>query len=130
MTRIPASLFLALIVAVVVGVLFIRVFRQKGPWEKHWIFFLIVFLAAWVASLWVTPYGPTVWGVPLFPVVLVALAFALLLAAATPRRPPHTAAEAIHQERLTRQATRAAVGAFFWVFLVLNLIIIVRGLFM
>jgi hypothetical protein len=39
-------------------------------------------------------------GVPFLPVVMIALTPALLLAAATPRRAPHTASETIHQENL------------------------------
>ncbi len=106
------DILVALAIAVLLTALFVAVFRTTGPWAGFWIFLLVVFLASWAGGVWLTPFGPPIFGITWLPFLITGLFFALLLAAATPVYParktttPETAAEA---------ETAAAFSIFFWV---------------
>ena len=52
------DLFIALIVAVILTLVFVFVVRRRGPWESTFLFFVVVFLGAWAGGLWLKPVGP------------------------------------------------------------------------
>jgi hypothetical protein len=90
------------------------------------VFLFVVFLlVTWAGGLWVTPFGPTLWGVAWLPLVIVALLAALLLIAAAPER----------YRFPTRPAGREAAGVaavvgfgiFFWILAILLLAVIGVG---
>ncbi|MBD3182452.1 hypothetical protein GF312_09185 [Candidatus Poribacteria bacterium] len=75
----------AIIVGVLVTVIFAVIFHRKGPWQNVGIFFLIIFLGVWAASLWIVPVGPNIMGIYWVPVLLTGLILGLLMIAATPQ---------------------------------------------
>jgi hypothetical protein len=113
--------FVDLLLALAVGLLLTAIFslglRNRGPWDLWWVFLLVVFLAAWAGSVWMTPVGPPLFGVYWLSPLLVGLMIALLLAAATPQRSPRTRAEAIAQAR-AEEETALAFTIFFWILLI------------
>jgi len=78
-------LLYALFVGVSVACLWSFILNSHGPWKNVYWFFLVVFLFSWGGGLWITPFGPTGYGVSWLPFVMMGLVAALLLSAATPR---------------------------------------------
>ena len=90
--------FFALAIAGIVTALFALLLGRRGPWASSPLFFLLIFLAAWAGGVWITPVGPSVWGLYWLPFLVVAVLFALLLAAVTPpERTPQSRIEAWEQ---------------------------------
>lgn len=108
------DVFLALLVAFVLALIFSVGLRRPGPWGSFLWFFVVVFLGAMALGAWLEPVGPVAWGVAWIPLIFGALLIALLLAAATPptyvRRVPAEAPET--------EAEVAAAGIFLWIFVV------------
>ena len=113
------QIFLTIIVAALVGVLFYYIFKKAGPWGTFWSFLLILILAGVAAAAWIPPVGPIYQDVAWIPVLFVILLFALLLAAATPGRRRGRPPEAPPPEKYGRGAFTAivALGVFFWLFI-------------
>ena len=107
-------LLFALLVSVLLTAIFLLGLGRKQTWRSFLIFYLLVFLAAWAGGLWVTPVGPSVWGVYWVPFLFAGLLFALLLAATAPSRRPRSLREAAEQARQEEQVERA-VGWLLWV---------------
>lgn len=123
-TGLAVALIFALLMAAVFGLGFGRV----GPWGGVFWFFLVVFLGAWAIGTWTVPVGPVVWGVPWAPFLVGALAVALLLAAIAepaPRQPRGGSPGELESE-LEAQRT---LGAFFWVFLLILILVVAFGSF-
>lgn len=92
---------------------------SAGVWPSIWFLFIILFLAVLAVGGMVQPFGPHVWGVYWLPFLLVGIIVALIIAAAVPpRRIPRSRTEAVKQREQMAEA-RVALGAFFWVLLVL-----------
>ena len=106
------DLLAAFIIALVLTLIFVTLFRAPGPWGAWWIFLLVVFLAAWAGGLWVTPIGPPVFNVYWLPMLLVGLLVAMLIAAAVPPAPPRSTAEMVAE-----QEAATALGVFLWILL-------------
>lgn len=92
----------ALVLAAALTVVTTVVFRRHRHGVEAVIFFLVIFLAAWGGGLWMSPVGPTLYGVSWLPFLLVALIVSLLLIAFVPRKPPKTTTEAKEQIELRR----------------------------
>ncbi|MBD3379001.1 MAG: hypothetical protein GF408_00870 [Candidatus Omnitrophica bacterium] len=121
------DIFLFLVIAGFLTILFAGVFRRVGPWESVFAFFIVLFLAIWAISLWLAPAGPVFLGVYWFPVIIIGFILALLLAASAPPRPPRTAEEAVEEAEKEAAAERS-IDALFWVLLVILLLAILgRG---
>lgn len=130
------EVLLTIAVAVIFGILFFYIFRYTGPWGRLWTFIVILVLVALATAAWIEPVGPVYWDIAWLPVIFVILLFALFLAAATPlarsdrrnaesRKPPAEREEtAIEREEIPQ----IALGAFFWLFLVLLVFIAVWGI--
>lgn len=103
---------LALILALLVALFFGPVLGRRGPWGSIFLVFLVVFLGALAAALWVEPTGPEVMGISWIPMFFVALLLALLLASSTPAGEVTERPDAAEEEQRTRQL--AALGIFFW----------------
>ncbi|NJK96647.1 MAG: hypothetical protein HC905_18535 [Bacteroidales bacterium] len=79
--------FYVLILAILIALFFNYGLNIKGPWGTLWTFFVIVFLTALIAQIWLKPFGPY-WGeIYWFPGLTAGLIIALVLAAATPVKP-------------------------------------------
>lgn len=114
----------ALAISVVLTVLFVLILgwrRTGAPDEKagraFWFFLLLVFLVTWAGGAWLTPFGPTSWGVSWLGFVLVAVAITLLLGALVPPRRPIELSEGQSDSEVA-----AGISIFFWVLLVLLLV--------
>jgi len=123
-------LIFALLMALVLSVLFATVFRRTGPWASVPLFFVIVFMASWAGGIWLTPFGPSLWGTYWLPFLMVGLVFALFLAAIPPGKEEGTTVELVNQKKERARRKRAlALSIFLWVFLgLLATVIIVRYL--
>jgi len=111
------DLLIAFVLALLITGVLSAAFDNRGPWGLWWVFLLVLVLATWAGGLWITPFGPPLFGVSWLPMLFVGLIFALLLAAAVPAKPPETHAEAVAQAR-AEAATAAAFSWFFWVSLI------------
>lgn len=84
-----AELLVALIVAALFAAGLVSIVRWRRE-EVHAsavaLFFLIVFLATWAVGVWITPRGPTMFGVPWLAFIVIGLVVSLLAAAAAPVR--------------------------------------------
>jgi hypothetical protein len=92
------ALALSLFLAVFLG------WRPRGKMESTagisaLFLFMILFLAVWAGGVWITPFGPALWGVYWLPFVVVGILTALLLlaAGAPPPRRPRTRMDAVQQ---------------------------------
>ncbi len=125
-----AEFFVALIMAVSIGLLFYYGFRVTGPWGNLWAFLSILVLAGIAAEAWVNPIGPYVFGVSWLGAFFFILIFALLIGAATPPRrreeeiPPGAEAE----DPGKTSPAALALGTFFWFLLIILAIAIIGGL--
>ncbi len=118
-----ASFLFAALIAFLFTILLGGRYKRLGPWSRIEAFFVILFLATWGVSLWITPYGPLLFGVRWLSMLIVAAIFALLLAS-WPASPPRSANEAL--ERANEQAgLERSVNAFFWVLVVVLIIVII-----
>lgn len=83
-------------------------------------FFLILFFATWAGGVWLTPFGPTVWGGYWLPFVLIGLFVALLLAAAA----EPTRGDSIRRRTAPVQEAEAETvavtmfGMLFWILMI------------
>jgi hypothetical protein len=114
---IPAALLVTFLILLIFSAF------SKRPMAGLWIFFLIIFLATWTGQLWITPFGPVVWGIAWIPLFIVALFFSFLIFALLPPVAVVTKAEENKEEE------RAAIvfGTFFWIMLILLIIAIIVG---
>jgi hypothetical protein len=117
----------ALVMALLFTAIFTLGFRRPGPWSSVLTFFVIVFLAAWAGSLWLSPAGPVFVGIYWLPIIMVALLFALLLSAMVPPRPPTQRVETISQVKQEEKAVQRMYNVFFWTLLAGFIAIIILG---
>ena len=115
-------LLFALVIALILAAVFGAGIRRHRWGADLMFFFILLFLFTWAGGIWITPFGPYVWGVPFFSFFLVGLLFALLLAALIPGSARSTdPRENIQAER----EAAIAVDALFWVLIVGLLIAII-----
>lgn len=131
-----AEFLIAMIIAVILAALLIAAAGRRGPGPAagFLFFFLLLFLAIWAGGLWMTPYGPMMWGtVPWLSYVVIGVILALLLAALIPPtgEPVDTTPSAPGEEIEATTTEKAAAGVglalgiFFWLFLLAMIIAIV-----
>ncbi|OHB66386.1 MAG: hypothetical protein A2Y77_01135 [Planctomycetes bacterium RBG_13_62_9] len=120
------GVFFALSMALLFTAIFTLGFLRRGPWSSVLAFFLIVFLASWAGSLWLSPAGPAFYGIYWVPIVGVALLFALLLAGSVTRRHPPQV-ETISAVKRQEKIVRSMFDAFFWTLLIGFAIAIILG---
>lgn len=85
--------------------------------------FLLVFLATWALSGWLTPWGPEVEGVPWLLAMIVAAFVALIVLVASPS--PTYSSTSDSSANIDRAAE--GIGLMFWILIVLLLIVAVVG---
>ncbi len=120
------KILLIVLAAILVSVLFFYALRTRGPWGSFWSFLLILTLAGIAAEAWLNPIGPVAFGMAWIPVLFVIVIFGLLLGAASPKAKKGKSHTLENNDGLTRQETTAlALGAFFWLLVVVLLGIIV-----
>lgn len=129
----------ALVIALLLSALFVAALGWRRPGTAGddqaggaLLFFFVLLLATWAGGVWLTPFGPPVFGVIWLPFLVVGLLVALTLAALVPTgeerwRWPRTRGEAQAMGRTAttqREASYAAaqvaagLGLFFWLLVV------------
>ncbi|HKK73068.1 MAG TPA: hypothetical protein VKA86_17840 [Candidatus Krumholzibacteria bacterium] len=93
--------------------------------------FVLIGLFAWLASAWIGPQGPTLWGVSWVPMAVVSLLVALVILslAVPPSEPP------VGERRTAREEQRAVrsqrrlytYGVAFWVLVVATITAAIFG---
>lgn len=125
-----ATVLYALIFAALLTLIFTLALGRRGPWSSWLLFFIVVFLAAWAAGLWIYPVGPVLAGVSWLPILAAAFMVALLLAAmAGPVRPPaeRPPNEVPSEFERGRRPDGDGVDIFLWLLLALLAILIILG---
>lgn len=117
----------ALIISILISVVFVYGFRREGPWQGFFIFFLIIFLAAWAGGIWLAPTRTSIRGMYWLPFLMVGLIFALLLAAATPPKPEPSIILKTKKEAKKEEVIKTALSIFFWVLIIALIVAIVVG---
>jgi hypothetical protein len=94
--------------------------------------FSVFFLLVLAGGLWIGPLGPPLWGGHWLPFLVVGLAIALLLLAATAwptqAAPPRQPLPSTTEEQLIATTAATAFGIVFWILLVLLVIAAIVGL--
>jgi hypothetical protein len=110
------DVLMALAVALLVTLIFSAVLRTRGPWASTLVFFVLVFLASWAGGLWITPFGPPLFGIYWLSFLVVGVLFALLLAV-MPGQHPQSRNEDVQQIRAQEAMTKILTG-FTWIMIV------------
>ncbi|MFO7965940.1 MAG: hypothetical protein R6U50_18580 [Desulfobacterales bacterium] len=124
-----AELFTAVVIAAVLTILIAVVFRGESWGLGMFLFFLILFLATWAGGLWITPFGPVMWGVPWLSFFFIGLLIALVFAVFMPsrnRRTPRTLTKAEREARFESD-TVITIDIFLWILLAFLLIGIITA---
>jgi hypothetical protein len=117
-----AELLMAFLVALLLSVVMVVVFRwqapgAKGYWSTMLYLFSLLFMASWAGGVWLAPIGSAVWDVYWLPFLITGVIFLLLLLAVMPFRRPRTAEEA-DQEAQIRAGSAGIVSVGFWIFII------------
>jgi len=122
-----ALLLAGLFCAVLVGALGWRHPKRPSAAPSLLFLFLMLFPILWVGALWITPIGPTLFGVAVLPTVLIGLLVALIIALlheGTPRVRPGADTNAVEAGAAT-----TVFGILFWLFLTIAAGAIIAGYF-
>lgn len=130
--------FVALLVALALGGLFVWGTRKEGRDGLLWLFLLIL-LGTWAGGIWLRPFGPVLLGVHWLTFIAAGAIVVLLLTVTGPRearRRPQgrhdtlDMLEQIEEEKARRRVTYVTVGVVFWFLVaVLVTVILLRYLF-
>lgn len=126
-------LIYALFIALGIAWLFALTLGHRGPWNSIFWFFIVIFLFSWGGGVWLTPFGPTGWGVAWLPFLFGGFFIALLLSAAAPRssqarrpvRGETTDATYLKEQAAKEKGEETALSVSFWFLIVLLAVVIV-----
>lgn len=125
-----SGLFAAALVALILAVVCVFFLGQRGPWGSLWTFFLVLFLALSMVSIYAAPIGPVYWGVAWIPITVAGIIMTILLISAM----PHPRQNARTNENINTGPIEKSdlpstpVGRLFWVLIILLVIAIIIGL--
>ncbi len=115
-------IFVALITAFLLTLIFSRSFSSKGPFGGLLLFFLIIFLSTWSGQLWVHPVTTPIWGIDWGLLIFTAIVFSVMMVALSGPVPTPTSNEA-----QVNQEAGIAIGLFFWILIILLVIAVASG---
>lgn len=126
------DLMYALFTGLGIASLFGFALGTRGPWNSFFWFFFVIFLFSWGGGVWLTPFGPTGWGVSWLPFLFTGFLITLLLLAATPRSARDRRAakgKAIDATNLKEQAVEekgaeSGLNVFLWLLIVFLAVVI------
>lgn len=127
------SALAALLVAMLITIVSVSLFRRRGPWGSGWTMFLILFLALWAVSLYVRSFGPVYLGVAWFPIIIVGILLALLFAAVLPDA-NQWRDESLRESKTGRiskddsEKGSAKAGKLYWVLIIFLVVSIIIGM--
>lgn len=110
------TVVLALAVAVVLAAILVYGFgrRAPGPMTGFLFFVVMLFFTVWAGSLWITPTGPELWGIPWLAMVLLGLVVAMVIAAVS--APAADEVRAPDQEGVAPpESVGWGCGLLFWI---------------
>jgi len=116
------DLLYALFIGLSIAWFFSLFFGHRGPWNNFFLFFIVVFLFSWGGGVWITPVGPTFWGVSFLPFLFMAIFITLLLSVATPRsarRRKVSKEKAIEETEL-----QVAFDIFYWILIIVLAVVV------
>lgn len=79
-----SGLFAAALIALILAVVCVFFLGHKGPWGSLWTFFLVLFLALSMVSIYAAPIGPVYWGVAWIPITVAGILMTILFISAMP----------------------------------------------
>lgn len=117
----------SVVVALLLTLIFSTSFRHRGPMGGLLFFFLAIFLASWASHLWISPFGPVFFGVALVPLIFVGVLVAVLLLAAGSTAIDRAPVNPPKEKTTAAESSILAIGAFFWVLVIILITAIVIG---
>lgn len=119
-------LIYALFIGLGIAWLFGFALGTRGPWNSFFWFFFVIFLFSWGGGVWLTPFGPTGWGVSWLPFLVMGVFITLLLSAATPQssrrrmgsKGQATDAAYLKEQVAEKKGSETALDVFFWILIV------------
>ncbi|HYG18094.1 MAG TPA: hypothetical protein VD816_04160 [Ohtaekwangia sp.] len=130
-----AGLIAALMMALLFTVIAVFFFQRRGPWGSSWTFFIVLFLALWIVSIYVRSVGPIYWGIAWVPFFLVGLVVSILLVAIIPNAgrigdgdPDKADPFPVTEEYQERNVRTGTTGKFFWILVLIMVMAIVVGM--
>ncbi len=122
--------FIALIIAIVFSLVLTGLLGWRHPASEaltgtiFFVFFMFL-LFGWVGGIWLTPFGPQLWGSYWVPFIIIPLLVGLLLIALVPPSPPPRTRREAMEEAAEEEAMASVLGMFFWILLILMALLIV-----
>jgi hypothetical protein len=120
-----AELVFALVVALFFTLIFTVAVRRVRSKRRVFVFFTVVFLAAWAGGIWVTPAGPSFLGIYWLSFLIVGLILALLFETITVLARPRKWPQA--EQKQEAEEIEAELSVFFFILFVAFVILIVVG---
>jgi hypothetical protein len=125
-----SDILFSFILSLIIAIVFAVGFKNKGPWGTIWAFFLLIFLAVWAASIWVSPVGPLLMGYSIIPVAIVGVVFALIVVASAPPDSIQTMRENKALDiSMGEKPALNSYSVYFWLVMAILVLIIVFGYF-
>jgi hypothetical protein len=105
---------LALLIAVLLTFGIVAITGMRRPWTGLLPLMLIILLASWAGGIWITPFGPLLWGITWLPFLLSGLIVALIVAAAGMPEKRESTVELVdpQQRQAQREGTRLVLNVF------------------
>lgn len=123
------------IIAAIFGMIFSALFalllRRRIRRIGYWWLLLLYVMIIWAGGIWLKPFGPTLFGIQWMPFLVIGIAFSLIVAFFSPRRPPYGRRETLEkleemaQEKQMEKATYMTLGALFWTLIICLFIAVV-----
>jgi small-conductance mechanosensitive channel len=115
-------IFVALVTAFLLTLLFSKSFRNKGPFGGLLLFFLIIFLSTWSGQLWIHPVTKPIFGVDWGLLIFTAIVFSVMMMALSA-----PASKSMPHEKPVNQEAGIAIGLFFWILIILLIVAVASG---
>jgi uncharacterized membrane protein YfcA len=125
------DIIFSFLIAILITSLFVGVKyrKERRIWEKRiWPLFVVIFLATWATSIWITPSGLVPAQYAWFPMLVAGIILAVVVATFLPAE----GEKDIDKEEKTEQVKRnmKSTNTWFWVLIFILIIPIVLGYFL
>jgi uncharacterized membrane protein YiaA len=112
------DLLFALVIAVVLTSIF-GTALLKASWGSFLVaFFLILLFGTWAIGIWITPFGPVLWGGYWLTFLIIGLFIAVLLAAFTPPLNSINKETNIEEGNNVEEVRWSALNIYFWILII------------
>ena len=125
------ELILALVMAGFWSLIFRLIMKRRG-YQKGLIWlFLLLFLGTWAGGVWLSPFGPSFYGVYWIPFIVIGVLLALIFASTLPLRVPKSRHETIEMlenievKKELQTYTYISLNVAFWIIIMLLLFSII-----